>query len=109
MIEFIIAILLIVIVALVARIQDLRRKNSGLHRHAVEVGNANARLMIERGEAAIELHRLEEILRRHNSDILTVRRMAFALSAASDPGKTSETDAPVEWPEEIDTEVEING
>lgn len=103
MIEFIIAILLITIVALVARIQDLQRKCSGLHRHAVEVGNANALLMVERGEAAIELHRLEEILRRHNSDILTVRRMAFALSAAS------EIDAPVEWPEEIDTEVEING
>lgn len=102
MIEFIIAILLITIVALVARIQDLRRKCSELHRHAVEVGNANALLMVERGEAAIELHRLEEILRQHNSDILTVRRMAFALSAASDSGKASEIDAPVIWPEEID-------
>lgn len=60
MIEFIIAILLITIVALVARIQDLQRKCSQSHRHAVEVGNANARLMVERGEIAIELHRLNE-------------------------------------------------
>lgn len=109
MIEFIIAILLITIVALVAHIKDLRRKCSESHRHAVEVGNANARLMVERGEIVIKLHRLEEILRQHNSDILTVRRMAFALSEASDPSKASETDAPVIWPEEIDTEAQING